>query len=80
MIRKIIIGFFALVAVVFIALFAVASTRPDSYHVERSAVLTAPPASVHAVIDDMHRFSEWSPWQKLDPATATRAAVHATMD
>jgi len=68
MVRKIILGLFALIALVFIALFAVASTRPDTYHVERSAVLTAPPATVHAVIDDMRRFTEWSPFQKYDPA------------
>ena len=68
MIRKLALGLFALIAVACIALFAVASTRPDTYHVERSAVLAAPPATVHAVLEDLHRFHEWSPWQKLDPA------------
>jgi hypothetical protein len=68
MVRKIALGLFALIALACIALFAVASTRPDSYHVERSAVLAATPATVHAVLDDMHRFNDWSPWQKLDPA------------
>ena len=71
MVRKIALGLFALIALAAIALFAVASTRPDSYHVERSAVLAAPPATVHAVLEDMHRFHEWSPYKKYDPEMKT---------
>ena len=67
MIRKIALGLFTLIALVCIALFAVASTRPDTYHVERSAVIAAPPAAVHAVLEDFRRFNEWSPWLELDP-------------
>ena len=78
MVRKLALGLFGLIALVSIALFAVASTRPDSYHIERSAVLTAPPATVHAMIEDMHRFNDWSPWQKYDPSVKTDYAGPAT--
>ena len=78
MFRKIALGLFLLIALVSIALFAVASTRPDSYHVERSAVLAAPPATVHAMIENMHRFNDWSPWQKYDPTVKTDYAGPAT--
>ena len=30
--------------------------------------LGAPPEQVFALINDFHRWGEWSPWEKLDPA------------
>ena len=58
-----------LVVVVLIgALLAYAATRPDSFRVERAAVIKAPPAKVFALIDDFHQWAGWSPWDKLDPS------------
>lgn len=48
-------------AVLFVA------TRPDEYHVERSAAVSAPAEIVFAKIDDFHLWGDWSPWEKLDP-------------
>jgi hypothetical protein len=67
MFRKIALTLLALVVVACIAIFGIASTRPDIYHVERSTVVTAPPEVVHALLEDLHRFPEWSPFQKYDP-------------
>lgn len=36
-------------------------------HVERSAHVDASTEAVYAVLHDLHRFEEWSPWAKLDP-------------
>ena len=47
---------------------AVVATRPSHFHVERSRVIAAPPVVVFPLIDDFHRWPEWSPWEKLDPA------------
>jgi len=44
------------------------ATRPDAYHVERSATIDAPAATVFAQIDDLSVWKEWSPWEKKDPA------------
>ena len=58
-----------LVVVVLIgALLAYAATRPDTFRVERAAVIKAPPAKVFALIDDFHQWAGWSPWEKLDPS------------
>lgn len=58
-----------LVVVVLIgALLAYAATRPDSFRVERAALIEAPPAKVFALIDDFHQWAGWSPWEKLDPS------------
>ena len=47
---------------------ALAATRPDHYHVERSATIGAAPAVVFAQVNDLRRWDDWSPWAKLDPA------------
>ena len=40
----------------------------DSYTVERSTTIAAPPARVYAEIVDFHNWTKWSPWEDLDPA------------
>ena len=45
-----------------------ASTKPDTFSVQRSTTINAPPEKVFAVLNDFHRWPEWSPWEKLDPA------------
>ena len=62
---------------------AYVATRPDTYHVERSATVEAPAATVFAQIDDFSVWKEWSPWEKKDPAMkrtlgATTSGVGAT--
>jgi Polyketide cyclase / dehydrase and lipid transport len=57
-----------LVAVVALLLF-VASRRPDSFRVTRTAVIKAPAAKIFALIDDLQSFNNWSPWLRKDPGT-----------
>lgn len=64
MLKKILITIVVLVALVL----AYAATRPDTFSVQRSATIKAPPDKVYALINDFHRWGEWSPWEKLDPA------------
>lgn len=49
------------------AVVAVAATGPDTFRIERSATIKAPPEKIYAVINDFRNWSAWSPWQKLDP-------------
>jgi uncharacterized protein YndB with AHSA1/START domain len=39
----------------------------DTYTVERSATIDAPPARVYEQIADFHHWRNWSPWEKVDP-------------
>ena len=64
MIKKIGFVLAALVAVLLVW----AATRPDSFSVERRIVIQAAPDKIHALIADFHRWPDWSPWEKLDPA------------
>lgn len=59
----------ALVIVLAIAaLLIFAATRPDTFRVERTARINAPAEKIFPLIDDFHRWSAWSPYEKLDPA------------
>ena len=50
------------------ALLVYASTRPDTFRVERSTRIHAPPEKIYAVMSDFRRFPEWSPYEHRDPA------------
>lgn len=39
-----------------------------TYHVERATSIDAAPAEVFKHLVDYHRWSEWSPWDELDPS------------
>jgi uncharacterized protein YndB with AHSA1/START domain len=41
--------------------------KPDTYYVERAAVINAPPAQVFGHVYDFKKWEAWSPWAKLDP-------------
>ena len=76
MIRKAALALFLLITATTIALLAIAGTRPAAFHVERSTTTSAPPQAVFAIVNDLHRYPEWSPWQKLDPAM--RSAIEGS--
>jgi uncharacterized protein YndB with AHSA1/START domain len=39
----------------------------DTYTVERSATIAAPPERIYEEIADFHKWQHWSPWEDLDP-------------
>jgi len=45
-----------------------AASKPDTFRVERSVSVKAPPDRVFALINDMHAFNTWNPYVKKDPA------------
>ena len=40
---------------------------PDSYTVERSIEIAAPPSAIYVLLTDFHRWRGWSPFEELDP-------------
>jgi uncharacterized protein YndB with AHSA1/START domain len=64
MFKKILIVVVVLIAGILIY----AATQPDTFHVERSTSIAAPPEKVMGYITDFHQWGTWSPWEKLDPA------------
>lgn len=57
----------AIVGVV-IVLLALASRRPDTFSVRRSATIAAPPEVIYPLIASLRRMNEWNPFVKPDPA------------
>ena len=59
----------ALVVVVAIAgILIFAATKPDTFAVQRSTNIKAPPDKIFPLINDFKRWDAWSPWEKKDPA------------
>jgi hypothetical protein len=46
---------------------ALAATKPDSFSVQRSTSIKAPPEKISAVLSDFRAWEAWSPWEKVDP-------------
>lgn len=63
MLKKILIT----VVVVIAAILIYASTKPDTFTVERSAVIHASPEKVFAQMNDLHNWQAWSAWERKDP-------------
>jgi len=56
------------VAVVIAAVLIYAATRPDSFRIERSASIQAPPEKIFPHVNDYRAWTAWSPWERIDPA------------
>ena len=60
------------IVVLLAGVLALAATKPDSFRVERTTSIKAPPEKIFPYIDDFHRWGAWSPFEKLDPAMRRR--------
>lgn len=58
----------AALAVVVVGILIYAATRPDTFRVQRTATIKAPPEKIFALINDLRSWSLWSPYEKKDPA------------
>lgn len=45
-----------------------AATKPDQFRVQRTVGISAPVDTIFGLINDFHKWTDWSPWEKLDPA------------
>lgn len=63
------IGIAVIVIIVLLAgVLIAAAARPDTFRVERSTDIKAPPEKILVLIEDFHRWGQWSPYEKLDPS------------
>jgi uncharacterized protein YndB with AHSA1/START domain len=62
---------FKKIAIVIVAAIAgvliFASTRPDTFRIERSAAIAAPPEKIFPLINDFTQWAKWSPFETMDP-------------
>jgi carbon monoxide dehydrogenase subunit G len=81
-----VLGIIAAVVVVVVAgVLIYAATKPDSFRVQRSASIKAPPEKIFPLINDLKAWVAWSAFEKKDPAMkrsfgAVTAGKGATYD
>ena len=74
-----------IVVVVVAGILIYAATKPDSFRVQRTVSIKAPPEKIFALINDFKAWPLWSPYEKKDPAmkrsygavTAGKGATYA---
>ena len=63
------------VVVLIVAVLVFAATKPDTFRVQRATSIEAPAEKIFVLINDLHSWSDWSPWEKKDPGMkSTRSA------
>ena len=65
--RKILTIVGAVVLASIAAILVYAATKPDSFRVERSTAMNAPPEKIFPYIDGLKRWTAWSPYEGRDP-------------
>jgi uncharacterized protein YndB with AHSA1/START domain len=62
------LGFLGFLVVLVVAIVGYAlATKPDSFVVQRTTNVEAPPEKLFELIEDFHKWTLWSPYEKLDP-------------
>jgi len=64
MIKIIAIAVVVLVAVILVY----AATKPDTFNVQRTTSIKAPAEKIFPLVNDLHKWDSWSPYEKKDPA------------
>jgi len=64
MIKRVLI----VVALAVVAVLVFAATKPDTFSVQRTIAIKAPPEKIFPLLNDFHSWGLWSPYEKLDPA------------
>ncbi|PJZ70600.1 polyketide cyclase [Leptospira perolatii] len=67
MAKKITILVLAVLGISILVLLGLASTKPDTFHVQRTASIKAPAEKIFPLINDLHAMQTWSPFER-DPA------------
>lgn len=72
MIKTILLGVVGLLVLAIAIVAAIASQRPDTFRVSRTASIAAPPDKLFALINDVREFNSWSPYVLRDPQATGR--------
>ncbi len=68
MIKTIALIVVGLLAVLIAVVLILAVTKPDTFRVERTTSIKAPPERIFPLLNDFQSWSAWSPYEKKDPA------------
>lgn len=65
--KKIIAGVVGALAVAVAGFVAFVALQPSELKVARSLTMASTPADVYPLVSDLHHFTTWDPWSKMDP-------------
>lgn len=65
---KVIAAIVVIVLVIVAGILIYAATKPDTFRVQRSASIKAPPEKIFPLINDLAQWRTWSPYEAKDPA------------
>jgi hypothetical protein len=58
---------FGMVIILVAAILILALTKPDTFSVQRTVAIQAPPDKILPLNEDFHFWASWSPWENVDP-------------
>ena len=64
-----------IVAAAIAAVLIYAGTKPDTFRLQRSTAIAAPPDKVFALINDLRQFNSWNPFAKIASARRSSAPM-----
>ena len=65
---KILAAVAVILAIAVAIILVLALRKPDDFSVSRSITISAPPEKIFPLIDDLHQWTAWSPYEVKDPA------------
>ena len=66
------------VVVIIGVIVTLAAFKPDIFRIQRSISINATPETLTGLLEDFHQWSNWSPWEKLDPDLSRKYSGAAT--
>jgi hypothetical protein len=57
----------AMIVLAIAVIWILAARQGDVFAVERSVVVNAPPQRIHALVNNFHNWTDWSPYEHRDP-------------
>ncbi|TCR68767.1 SRPBCC family protein [Bosea sp. BK604] len=67
MLKTVLLTVAAILATGIVVVLILAAMKPDTFSLQRSLAMNAPPERVFPLINDFKNWARWSPWEKLDP-------------
>jgi uncharacterized protein YndB with AHSA1/START domain len=68
MLKTILLSAAAILGIGMVGMLAYAATRPDTFRVQRSIAINAPPERILPLIVNLRAWQSWSPYEHKDPA------------
>jgi uncharacterized protein YndB with AHSA1/START domain len=62
-----VLAIIAIIVLAIVIILVLAMRKPDTFRLERSTTIKAPPEKIFPLVNDFHHWMKWSPWERLDP-------------